>query len=82
MISPDMLSYRSGIAVLSAHEVAGDEVSVSPILRNRFHVVFLLNFGLASLPFLVIDGSDKPSKSLLSLYVGGITWGEVDVCLV
>ena len=63
MISTAVLSYWSSINVLPAHEVVGDEVSVSPILLNRSLVVFLLNFGLASLPFLVNYGSDKPSKS-------------------
>ena len=56
-------SYWSAIDVLSAHEVAGDEVSVSPISRNHPRVVFLLNFGIAPLTFLVNCGSDKPSKS-------------------
>ena len=49
--------------------------------RNRSPVVFLLNFGLVSLPFLVNNGSDKPSKFWCSLYVVGINWGEVEVCL-
>ena len=51
-------------------------------LRNRSHVVLLLNSGLASLPFLVNDGYDKPSKCWRSLYVVGRTWGEVEACLV
>ena len=33
MISPAIFFYRSAVAVISAHEVAGDEVSVSPILK-------------------------------------------------
>ena len=37
-------------------------------------LVFLLNFGLAYLPFLVNNGSDKPSKCWLSIYVVGRTW--------
>ena len=82
MISPVIFSYRWAISVLSAHEVAGDEVSVSPISRNRSCVFFLLNFVLASLTFLVNDGSDKPSKYWRSLYVVGRTWVEVEVCLV
>ena len=31
MISPEIFLYRSAINVLPAHEVAGDEISVSPI---------------------------------------------------
>ena len=48
---------------IASNKVTGDEVPVSPISQNRSRVVFLLNFGLASLLFLVNDGSDKPSKS-------------------
>ena len=81
-ISPTIFLYRSAIAVLSAHKVAGDEVTVSPITQNCSRVVFLVSFGLASLPFLVNDGSDKPGKYWRSIYVVGITWGEVEVCLV
>ena len=43
-------------------------------MRNRSRVVFLLNFGLASLPLLVNDGYDKPSKYQHKL-------GEADVYL-
>ena len=43
--------------------VAGDEVSVSPILQNSSRVVLMLNFGLVSLSLLVNNRSDKPSKS-------------------
>ena len=81
MISPDIFSYGSDIAVLSAHEVACDVVSVSPISRNRSRAVFLLNFVLAYLPFIVNNRSDKPSKSSRSIYVVGRTWVEVEVCL-
>ena len=62
MISPAILLYRSYIVVLSAQEVAGDEVSVSCISRNFSLVIFLLNFGFASMILLVNDGSDKPIK--------------------
>ena len=48
---------------------------------NRSRIVFLLNFGLTYLPFLVNDGSDKPSKYWPSLYVERRTWIEVEVCL-
>ena len=41
--------------------------------QNLSCVVFLLNFGLASLLFLMNDGSDKPSKYWHSLCVVGIT---------
>ena len=82
MISPAIFSYRSDISVLLAHKLASDEVSVSPISRNRSRVVLLLNFGIAYLPFLVNDRSDKPGKYWRSLYVVGRTWEEVEVCLV
>ena len=74
MISPAIFLYRSAITVISAHEVACDEVYVSPIPRNRSRVVLLLNFGLDSLTFLVNDRSDKPSKSWHGLYIVGRTW--------
>ena len=45
--------------------------------RNRSRVVFLLNFGLAYLLFLMNNGSDKPSKYWCSLYVVGITWDKL-----
>ena len=45
--------------------------------RNRSRVVFLLNFGLASLLFLVNAVSDKPSKFWRSLDVVGITWKKL-----
>ena len=41
---------------------------------NCSRIVFLLNFGLTSLPFLVDDGSDKPSKYWRGLYIVGRTW--------
>ena len=47
---------------IASNEVTGDEVPVSPISQNRSRVVFLFNFGLASLLFLMNDGFDKPSK--------------------
>ena len=80
-VSPAIFLYWSAIAVLSAHKVSGDEVSISPILRNISRVFFLLNSGLASLLFLVNDGSNKPIKYWLSLYVVGRTWIEVEFCL-
>ena len=49
---------------------------------NRSRLVVLLDFGLGSLLFLVNNGSNKPIKYWLSLYVVGITWGEVKVCLL
>ena len=55
------------ISPLLSHEVAVDEVSVSLILRNWSRVIFLLNFGLASLLFLLNVGSDKRIKYLRSL---------------
>ena len=42
--------------------------------RNHSRVIFMLKFGLVSLPFLVNNGSDKPSKSWSSLYVVGKPW--------
>ena len=74
MISPTIFSYLSDIAILSAHKVTGDEVSVSPILQNRSCIVLLLNSGLASLMFLVIDGYDEPSKYWHSLCIVWRTW--------
>ena len=50
--------------------------------QNWSRVVSLLNFGIASLLFLVIDGYDKPSRYWRSIYVVGRIWGEVEVCLV
>ena len=45
--------------------------------RNRACVFFLLNFGLASLLFLVNYGSDKPNKYLRSIYAVGRTWKKL-----
>ena len=44
---------------------------------NLSRVIFLLNFGLASLPLIVKDGYDKPSKCWRSLYVVGRTWDNL-----
>ena len=82
MIIPGILSYQSEIYVLLSNKVASDEVSVSPLSRNRYHIVLILNFGLACLLFLVSDGSDNTGKYLRSLCIVGKTWGEVEVCLV
>ena len=56
MIGTAIFLYWSDINVLSEHEVAGDEFSVSPILLNRSRVVLMLNFCLASLPLLLKMG--------------------------
>ena len=45
---------------------------------NGSCVVSLLNFGLASMPFLMNDGSDKPSKCWYSLYVVGRNWENLN----
>ena len=82
MISTNIFLYRSSIAVLSAHEVACDEVSVSSVSRNWSHLVLLLNFNLASLGLLMNDGYDKPSKYSRSLYVVGKTWWYFEFCKV
>ena len=78
-----LLFYRTGHLLLYCqHTKLQVMKSLSPISRNFSRVVFLLKFGLASLPFLVNDGFDKPRKKILIIYVVGRTWGEVEVCLV
>ena len=59
---PLFFSYRSAMAVLSAKKFPGDEVSVSYIPQNHSRVVVLLKLSLDSMPFLVNNGYDKPSK--------------------
>ena len=45
--------------------------------QNLSRVFFLLNFGLASLPFLLNNGSYKPIKYWCSLYVVKRTWDKL-----
>ena len=45
--------------------------------QNHSRVVFLLNFGLAYLPFLINNGYDKPSECRRSLYLVGRTWEKL-----
>ena len=70
MIIIAIFLYWPAISVISAHKVAGDEVSFSPISRIRSCIVSLLNFGLASLNLLLVkDRSDKPCKPWRILFV-------------